>query len=68
MRWAGHVASMEQTRTTTKMLVGKPERRDNLGDLRVDGMILLSSILKKICVRILAGFIWLGIGSSGGLL
>jgi hypothetical protein len=31
MRWAGHVARMEQMRNAYKMLVGKPEGKRQLG-------------------------------------
>ena len=31
MRWAGHVASMEEVRGVHKILVGKPERKRPLG-------------------------------------
>jgi hypothetical protein len=31
MRWAGHVALMEETRNAYRILVGKPERKRQLG-------------------------------------
>jgi hypothetical protein len=31
MRWAGHVARMEETRNTYRILVGKPEGKRPLG-------------------------------------
>ena len=52
MRWAGHVARMEQSRYAYRVLVGKPERKRPLGrprrrwednikmDLREVGVIL----------------------------
>jgi hypothetical protein len=35
MRWAGHVACMEERRIAYKVLVGKPERRRSLGRPRL---------------------------------
>jgi hypothetical protein len=37
MRWAGHVAYIEERRGICRVLVGKPEERDHLGDSGVDG-------------------------------
>jgi hypothetical protein len=34
MRWAGHVARMGETRTASRILVGKPEGKRPLGRLR----------------------------------
>jgi hypothetical protein len=39
-----------------------------LGDLDVDGKIILKLILKKYNERVLTGFIWLRIGTNGGVL
>ena len=41
MRWAGHVARMEEGRGVHKVLVGKPEGKDHWGDQDVDGRIIL---------------------------
>ena len=53
LRWAGHVATMEESRSTFKMLTGKPTGKRPLGrprrrweddirmDLRVIGLIRL---------------------------
>ena len=50
------------------VLVGKPEKkRDLLGDLIVDGKIILKSIFKKYDGS-WTGFIWLRIRASGWLL
>jgi len=42
--------------------------RDNLKDISVDEMTELKWFLKKQHTRLLIGFIWLRIGTSGGLL
>ena len=41
MRWAGHVARMEERRGVYRVLVGKPEGKSLLGDPGVDGRIIL---------------------------
>jgi len=41
MRWAGHVARMEQERGVYRVLVGKPEGKSPLGRPGVDGRIIL---------------------------
>ena len=43
-RWAGHVARMEQSRNTYRVLVGKPEGKSLQGDRDVDGRIILKWI------------------------
>jgi hypothetical protein len=67
MRWAGHVARMEQKKNAYRILMGNPEGKrrlvrprrrwvDNIKmDLREDGVVWTGSI-------------WLRIGTSGGLL
>jgi hypothetical protein len=47
MRWAGHVAIMEEIRKAHKMLVESLKERDNLKDLFIDGRIILKWILGK---------------------
>ena len=37
MRWAGHVARMEEKRVAYRVLVEKPEGKNRWGDLGVDG-------------------------------
>jgi len=47
MRWTGHVAFMEERRGVYRVLVGKPEGKNHLGDPGVDGRIILRWILRK---------------------
>jgi hypothetical protein len=42
MRWAGHVAHMGKRRVAYRVLVGKPEGKDHLGDPGLDGRIILN--------------------------
>jgi hypothetical protein len=42
--------------------------RDHFKDLGVDGKVILEWILRKRCGNVWTGFIWLRIGTSGGLL
>jgi hypothetical protein len=37
MRWAGHVVCMGEMKKSYNICVGKPEGRDGLDDLDVDG-------------------------------
>jgi hypothetical protein len=41
--------------------------RNHKEDLDIDGMTVLKWILKKDDVRVWTGFIWLRVGTSGGL-
>jgi len=47
MRWAGHVARMGEERGVYRVLVGKPEGRDQWGDLAIDGWIILGWISSR---------------------
>ena len=47
MRWAGHVARMEEWRGLHKVLVGKPEGKRPLGTQDVDGRKILRWIFRK---------------------
>ena len=42
LRWAGHVARMEQSRNAYRVLVGKPE--ETFREAEVHGRIILKSI------------------------
>jgi hypothetical protein len=41
MKWAEHVARMDEMRNAYKILVRKPEGRDHLENTGVDGRIIL---------------------------
>jgi hypothetical protein len=47
MIWAGHVARMGQRRGVYRVMVGKSERKDHLGDPDVDGRIILRWVFRK---------------------
>jgi hypothetical protein len=59
---------MGQVRNSYKILVGKPEVKDHLKVLGIDGKITLKWILGKRDGKVWTGCIWLRIGSSGGTL
>jgi hypothetical protein len=44
-RWVGHAARMTDERAACKILVEKPEGKNNLADLGVDGRIILKLML-----------------------
>jgi hypothetical protein len=66
MRWAGHVARMEEGRGVYGVLVGKPGERDHWGEPGVDGGIKLRWIFRKWDVGVGTGASWLRIGTGGG--
>jgi len=47
VRWAGHVVCMGERRCAYRVLVGKPEGKNHLGDQGVDGRIILRWIFRK---------------------
>jgi hypothetical protein len=51
-----------------EILVGNPEGRYRFGDLGIGGSLILKWILKKHDVRLCTGFVWLRLGTFGGLL
>jgi hypothetical protein len=61
-----HVALIGRTRNVCRILVGKLEEKKQLGRPNVDGNDSIK--LEKWDVRAWTGLIWLGIGTSGGLL
>jgi hypothetical protein len=59
---------MGEIRNVYKILVGKPEGKRLLGRPGRRWGIILVWIIKKLVRRVLTGFIWLRIGTIGGLL
>jgi hypothetical protein len=51
-----------------KFISEKLKEGDHSEDQGVDTTVILDWILGKQCWRLWTGFIWLGIGTSGGLL
>ena len=47
MRWTGHVARMGDRRGVYRVLVGKPEGKNHLGDPGIVGRIILRWIFRK---------------------
>ena len=68
MRWAGHVARMGEERGVYKFLEGKPDGRNQGGDLGVDGRIILERISRRWDVGIWTGLGWPRIETGGGRL
>jgi len=66
MRWAGHVACMGRGEVYTGLWCGNVKERDQMGDPRVDGRILLRQIFRKWDVDVWTGSSWLRIGTGGG--
>ena len=66
MRWAGHVARIEEGRGVHKVLVGNLRERDHSGDQDVDGRIILRGIFKQWEGVVVTGWGWLKIGTGGG--
>jgi hypothetical protein len=68
MRWAGHVARMGDGRNMYRVLVGKPGGKDRLKDQGVEGRMGPKWTLERLVGGVWSGFIWLRIGTCGGLL
>jgi hypothetical protein len=65
MRWAGNVARMGEKRNAYRILVGKPEGKRPLGRPRGRWVDNIKMDFRETGWD---GFIWLMIGTSGGLL
>jgi hypothetical protein len=68
MRWAGHVARRREDRKMYKILMGEPEGKRPLrrpGRRWEDG---IKMDLREIGWGVWSGFIWVRIGTGGGLL
>jgi hypothetical protein len=59
---------MVDMRNLYEMLVGNLKGRCRLGDFVIGCRIILKWILNKCCPMMWMGFIWLRLGTSGGLL
>jgi hypothetical protein len=68
MRWAGHVALMEEERGVYGVLVGRPEDKRPLERPRRRWEDNIKMDLRKREIIRRTGFGWFRIGSSGGLL
>ena len=68
MRWDGNVARMGEERGVYRVLVGTPKGRRPLGDLGVDGWIILGWISRRWDVGMWTGLGWPRIETSGGRL
>ena len=67
LRWAGHVAPVEERRRGYGVLVGKPEGR-TLGKPRRRWRDNIKVDLREVGAVARTGSIWHWIGTSGGLL
>ena len=68
MRWAGQVARICEKIGIYRVLVGKPEGKNHLGDPGLDGGIILRWIFRKWDMGVWTGSNWLRIRTGGGLL
>ena len=68
MRWAGHVARMDEERGFIGPCWGNRSEGDHWGDLGVDGWIILGWISRRWDVGIWTGLGWLRIETGGGSL
>jgi hypothetical protein len=68
MRWAGHVARMDDGRGAYRILVGRPEGRRPLGRPRRRREDNIKMDLQEVGLGAWTGLIWLRIGTGGGLL
>jgi hypothetical protein len=57
---------MGERRGVYRVLAGKPEERNHLGDAGVDGRIILRWIFRKKDVGVWTGSSWLRIATGGG--
>jgi hypothetical protein len=68
MRWAGHVASMGETRDAYRILVGKPDGKRPLRRSRRWWEDNIKMDFERQDGVVWTGSIWLRIGNSGRLL
>ena len=60
------MARMGEGRGVHRVLVGKPEGKNHLGDPDADGRIILRWIFRKWEGVVRTGWSWLRIGTAGG--
>jgi hypothetical protein len=58
MRWAGHVASMQEMKNKYKFWLESTKGRDRSEDLGLDERIILKLILRKQGGRVWTGYHW----------
>ena len=68
MRWAGHVARMGEERRCIGSCCGNRREGDHLGEIGVDGWIILGWISRRWDVGIWTGLGWPRIETVGGRL
>jgi hypothetical protein len=66
MRWAGHVARIGEGRNLYRVLVGRPEEKDQLKDQGVDGSMGSKWTLGRLVGGLWSAFTWLRIGILAG--
>jgi len=64
----GHATYTGERRSAYRVLVGKPEGKNHLEDLGIDGRIILKSFFRNVDGGAWTELIWLRIGTGGGLL
>jgi hypothetical protein len=68
MRWAGNVARLGEKGNVYRLLAGKPEGKRPLGRPRRRWIDNIKMDLLEIGVSVVAGLVWLRIGTGGELL
>ena len=68
MRWAGHVARMDEERAVYRVLVGKPEGKRPLGKPRRRWVVNIRMYLQEVGCGNLTEFGWHFIHTRGGRL
>ena len=63
---AGTCSTYGEKRGSYSVLVGKPEGKRSLGNIGVDGKMILKRIFKNWDRETWTGLIWLRIGAGGG--